>query len=40
MKWKEDLSTEKQGPGESRNGGGEGRNPTENQNDGVQADDT
>jgi hypothetical protein len=44
MKWKEDPSTENQGPGEAangagegRNGAGEGRNPTENQNDSVQA---
>jgi hypothetical protein len=39
MKWKEDLSTENQGSGEAANGAGEGRNPTENQNDNVQADD-
>jgi hypothetical protein len=39
MKWKEDLSTEHQGPGEAANGAGEGRNPTENQNDSVQTDD-
>jgi hypothetical protein len=39
MKWKEDPSTENQGPGEAAEGAGEGRNPTENQNDSVQADD-
>jgi hypothetical protein len=39
MKWEEDPSTENQGPGEAINGAGEGRDPTENQNDTVQAED-
>jgi len=37
MKWKEDTNKENQSPGEAKNGVGEGRDPTENQNDGVQA---
>ena len=37
MKWKEDPSKDNQGPGEAKNGVGEGRDPTKNQNDSVQA---
>jgi len=39
LKWKEDPSTGNQGPGEATNEVGEGRDPTENQNDSVQAED-
>jgi hypothetical protein len=39
MKWKGDLSTENQGPGEATSGAEEGRDPTENQNDSVQEED-
>jgi len=39
MKWKEDPSKDNQGPGEAKNGVGEGRDPTKNQNDSVQAED-
>jgi hypothetical protein len=35
MKCKEDPSKENQGLGEAKNGVGEGRDPTENQNDSV-----
>jgi hypothetical protein len=39
MKWKEDPSKDNQGPGEVKNGVGEGRDPTENQNDSVKTED-
>jgi hypothetical protein len=39
IKWKEDSSKDNQGPGEAKNRVGEGRDPTENQNDSVQAED-
>ena len=39
MKQKEDTNKDNQGPGEAKNGVGEGRDPTENQNDSVQAAD-
>jgi len=39
LKWKEGLSRENQGPGEATNEVGEERDPTENQNDSVQAED-
>jgi len=39
IKWKEDTNKENQGPGEAKNGVGEGRDPTENQIDSVQAED-
>jgi hypothetical protein len=39
MKWKEDPSKDNQGPRETKNGVGEGRDPTENQNYSVQAED-
>ena len=39
MKQKEDPSIENQGPGEATNGVGKGRDPSENQNDSVQAED-
>jgi hypothetical protein len=39
MKWKEDPSKDNQGPGEAKNGVVKGRDPTENRNDSVQAED-
>jgi len=39
MKWKEDTNKDNQGPGEATNGVGEGRDPTESQNDSVQTED-
>jgi len=39
MKCKEDTNKDKQGLGEAKNVVREGRDPTENQNDNVQADD-
>ena len=33
MKWKEDTNKDNQGPGDAKNGDGEGKDPTENQND-------
>jgi len=39
MKWKEDTNKDKQGPEEAKNGDREGRDPTENQNDSVQAEE-
>jgi len=39
MNWKEDTNKDNQDPGEAMNGVGEGRDPTENQNDSVQVKD-
>jgi len=39
MKWKEDPSTENQGPGKAINEVGEARDPTENQSVSVEAED-
>jgi len=39
MKWKEDTNKDNKGPREAKNGVGEGRDPTENQYDSVQAEE-
>jgi hypothetical protein len=39
MKWKENPSKDNQGTGDTKNGVGEGRDPTKNQNDSVQAEE-
>jgi len=40
MKWKKDTNKDKQDPGEAKIGFREGSDPTENQNDGVQAEES